>query len=293
MSLRRRPADAATYIPASTAGGGFSLTKSGALGFSDDIERKLSAPATQRLATATAHPTATPSDAPNGITCNRDVMASLRPYSSYARTNLDMDDEDEMETTMHLGRDMAIRNDKYISEMTKARNVLKQTKGFPGQKKTERIGVEFEIDNAYVRHISQGKYNTVNKFLIAKNTGETQLEIPQEIFRCYQRESDLKLGNPAHPSLLSQDEKAKYVSLYNKLGMQCAEIRAAWNRCNMSYTTYLGLTEQKKKGHLSVHELVLLDAYDNFIKVRTMFLFHVHTITHNTFTLIARRLGLH
>lgn len=178
MSLRRRPAEAATYIPAASTG--FGLTPSGALGFSEDVEHRISSMTSSRLSAAPAPTTTTAAaaDGEKGITCNRDAMSMIRPFASLSMTNAGFgmyhdSDEEEMYTGLpyRWGKEAAL--ERYVQD-PKAK-----------ESKKNKRAKELEIVRAYCNYKS-GKYHTVKEY--AEKDAD---HVPQDIFKTYRR---LKLG---------------------------------------------------------------------------------------------------
>lgn len=221
MSLRRRPIETATYIPRGGGGGGgddfvtdtgFSLTSSGAIGFSDDIERKLSsmsssAGATTASSSAAALATASSSSSSAGnapkISCNRDVLSSIKPYSRFGTaaaaaaaappTMMTMEESfSDDELAMMLGASIPQTPAKQIKNLHDAARAAK--KDLLLKKENEIIGREQEIliEDAYTAYATKGRYNSAQKLiaanlLLAQQQKEPEFEVPQRIFGVYRR----------------------------------------------------------------------------------------------------------
>ena len=221
MSLRRRPAEAATYIPATSSG--FGLTTSGALGFSEDVERRLSTPqTTSSHMFSAAKPSVATAAAPDSgmkkssteVTCNRDAVGMIRPFASFsanaaaaasARTNAGFgmyhgsDNEDEEQEMMHLGEEFKMPSgDDYHKKMA---GVMSKTK--IKDWRLVNVGMHLNIVNEYM--VWRSTFGYVNRSKI------------QNIFDSYTRfESE------------GADYHKDWVKLVVQLNVLCGEVVNLW-----------------------------------------------------------------
>ena len=251
MSLRRRPIDTATYIPrgataASAAENdeydtGFSLTSTGAIGFSDDIERKLSSMSMSTAASASAAaPSGTAAaSSPAGISCNRDILSNIKPY--YSRMAMLQQQEQEQEQMlptasavqgfsdddllMMLGKELTAYPPKQLKQLREAASIVKKDQYFNKGNVVISQDNEIAIQDAYVEYTTKGKYKTVNQLIAAKQKGETQAEIPQRIFRVYQKLT-ARLNNEKGKQVKKISQLLLLANLYhnNEKGKQVREI---------------------------------------------------------------------
>ena len=209
MSLRRRPAETATYIPRSqhgnNGGNGFALTSSGALGFSDDIENQLSY-TTSCNASSRAETMKTSANPGEGgkkaISCNRDAVASIRPFSSMTRTMMnpmheeqqqhsDEDEEEEMHTAFGLGmdeEDEMMHMGAPVDAAERARKIVMKAHLPKGMGKKMSTKEELQIEDAYVEYVSSGDYHNVHEMVEAVKSGSYSLRnVPHRVFRTVEK----------------------------------------------------------------------------------------------------------
>jgi hypothetical protein len=178
MSLRRRPIETATYIPRNNASvgnnnNGFALTSSGALGFSDDIEKQLNYTSCKACpessSNARTYSASAPSEKKKGsISCNRDAVASMQPFSSIMQRmnhtgaeafggssfyNEHSEEEEEEDDGVHLGvpmRDVSKGMHKHDMHMA-----LVNTED--GKHVKTEMELEKEIRENYLKYRTGGK----------------------------------------------------------------------------------------------------------------------------------------
>lgn len=269
MSLRRRPAETATYIPRSqhgnNGGNGFALTSSGALGFSDDIENQLSY-TTSCNASSRAETMKTSANPGEGgkkaISCNRDAVASIRPFSSMTRTMMnpmheeqqqhsDEDEEEEMHTAFGLGMDEedemmhtgAPMEDHTVSAWNKVKGAHLKAKEMARMHAKQ----EFSIENAYVRYITLGRCKDVEEMLERVKKSTFRLEnVPHRIFKTMDRYTSSPAEYTHHFDKMTADEKIKITDYRD-------QIKDYWKRSyDHAHSKEMTFEEfEKLKPHLS------------------------------------------
>ena len=242
MSLRRRPIETATYIPRSSFqnDNGFGLTSSGALGFSEDIENQLNTSCNacnNEIATSAGMDSVGKKKA--GISCNRDAVASIRPFSSMMKgmqqsrehTGAAVSsfgfDEDEDEDMVHTGVPMSSLDPRVEELFRHAKN--DNADGF--KKRMERLDAmhEMEIENAYAEYSSFGRYKNIREIEDAVKRGP-MTSVPQRIFS-HIEEYDRSTHSTVWKKMTSDQQI--------KLNEMRAVIKEYWKKADsMDYKTF-------------------------------------------------------
>lgn len=256
MSLRRRPIETATYIPrantssSSCNNNGFGLTSSGALGFSDDIEHQLNMSTSCKACPDNNAKTSAGVDknGKGGISCNRDAVASIQPFSSIMAMKKQMmsqndseeddfdhhyatsanalfglgDGEDHLET----GAPLSIVNKNVLRDMRKTGKVTRT------MDLREKASVELAIENAYVAYMHKNPDLTVFKLLTEVSSGKPDKmyslsDVPHRVF-----DSITKLENKKREYTMPPQEYARLRKLRR-------EIKELWGEADMNYRTYM------------------------------------------------------